>query len=392
MVGCLLVSRFPLACELAERPLLRGRAAAVTGPGGAVWAASPAAERCGVEAGQPVREALGACPGLAVLEGRPARCQAIFEQILDSLGKIVFTVEPGAPGVAYAALDELAQLKGRPRTAAPALLACAPDALEPRLGIAPSRFAALAAAQAAPGGACLAVEPGELVGFLAGRPVEVLPVSTEMLRRLRLLGLVRLGELAVLPRSALAAQFGPEGALAWDLATGVPEAPLSRRRERVMVQERLALEPPLASLPALAAAWEQTLGRALRQPAMRGQAARRAVLRAETERGLGWERDVTFKEALSERERIWPAVSSAIAEAVLPGPVAEIALDLEGLTAARGRQLALPSQRGGIKERLEESLRQLKARYGYCPVGKVVEIEPWSRIPERRLALIDFDP
>ena len=41
--------------------------------------------------------------------------------------------------------------------------------------------------------------------------------------------------------------------------------------------------------------------------------------------------------------------------------------------------------------RLEESLRQLKARYGYCPVGRVVEMEPWSRVPERRLALIDFD-
>ena len=59
---------------------------------------------------------------------------------------------------------------------------------------------------------------------------------------------------------------------------------------------------------------------------------------------------------------------------------------------ANGQQLALPDARSAMRERLEESLRQLKARYGYCPVGQVVEMEPWSRIPERRLGLIDFDP
>ena len=343
-------------------------------------------------AGQALREALGACPGLAVLEGRPARYQAIFEQILATLGKIAFTVEAGAPGVAYAGLNDLAQLEGRHLLAAPALLACAPAALEPRLGIAPSRFASQAAAHAAHAGDYLMVPEEEITKFLAGRPVVILPVSAEMLRRLRLLGLRTLGDLASLPRSALAAQFGPEGALAWDLASGAPEAPLAGRRERVKVVERLSLDPPLVSRQALSAAWEQTLGRALRQPAMRGLAARRAILRAQTERGLAWEKQATFKEALSERDRIWPALSAAFAEAGMPGPVGEISLELDGLTLAEGRQLALPTQRGGIRERLEESLRQLKARYGYCPVGKVVEVEPWSRIPERRLGLIDFDP
>jgi len=37
-------------------------------------------------------------------------------------------------------------------------------------------------------------------------------------------------------------------------------------------------------------------------------------------------------------------------------------------------------------------VRQLKARYGRSPVAQVVEVEPWSRIPERRHALIDYDP
>jgi DNA polymerase-4/protein ImuB len=78
-------------------------------------------------------------------------------------------------------------------------------------------------------------------------------------------------------------------------------------------------------------------------------------------------------------------------EAQFPGPLTDLGVELRGLVPAVGQQLSLPNARAMLRSRLEESLRQLKARYGYCPVGRVVEMEPWSRVPERRLALIDFD-
>ena len=37
-------------------------------------------------------------------------------------------------------------------------------------------------------------------------------------------------------------------------------------------------------------------------------------------------------------------------------------------------------------------VRHLKVRYGQSPLQRVVEVEPWSRIPERRHALMDYDP
>jgi DNA polymerase-4/protein ImuB len=38
------------------------------------------------------------------------------------------------------------------------------------------------------------------------------------------------------------------------------------------------------------------------------------------------------------------------------------------------------------------AIHQLKHRYGESPLYHVVEVEPWSRIPERRHALISYDP
>jgi DNA polymerase-4/protein ImuB len=238
----------------------------------------------------------------------------------------------------------------------------------------------------------MVVSEDELKGFLASQPVGALPVSAEMLRRLQLLELGTLGELEALPRSALAAQFGTEGAQAWELAHGTAHSPLKRRPRLVQVVEWLRLETPLVSQQAILAAWEQTLSRALRQPAFRGHAARQVELRGTTERGAQWERTVTFKEALADLRRMWAALRSVLDGAQFPAPLSELAVELKGLTEAHGQQLALPDARSAMRGRLEESLRQLKARYGYCPIGRVVEMEPWSRIPERRLGLIDFDP
>lgn len=392
MIGALVIPRFPLSCELATRPELDGRPAAVAREDGSIWTASPAAELFGVGADQPLREAISRCPELVVFEGRPALYRHHEEAIFNALEVAAFAIEPGSEGVAFADLDGLQGCYGSQQALAAALLACAPAVLRPRLGIAPGKFAALVAARRAPSGAVLSVAEDEVESFLAGQPVAMLPVPEEMLRRLRLLGIETLGALGALPRPALVAQFGPHGVMAWELARGRDRSSLQPRRKPERAVEDLVFDSPLVSREALLVAAEQALGRALRQPVIAARAARQAVLRAETERGACWERTVTFKEALAERSRLWTALRSILADVQLPDPVSRLEVELSGLVSAQGRQLALPVGRRRLREQLEEALRQLKARYGYCPVGRVVEVEPWSRIPEQRLALIDFDP
>lgn len=397
-VACLLVPRFPLACELAERPGLGGSPVAVSRAGApVVWAASPEAEARGVREGQTLSSAIGLCPTLSVVEGRPAVYDAAAGEILDRLEGGAPAVEAGPPGVAWVEwVDRLARCS--PGARREVLLGCAPAPLGPRLGVAPTKFAALLAARQAKAGQVVAVEEHRLGAFLAAQPVTALPVSPEVRRRLDLLGLTTLGQLARLPRSALVAQFGPEGGQVWGMARGRAE-PLRPRERREEVLGRLRLEEPLAGREALAAAFEEALATALAHPLLRGRAVRQARLHARTERGAAWDRAVTFKEALTDRRRLWAVLRTHVEDARLPGPVSEVVVGLGGLCRPQGRQGELlparlaprrpPAGRGA--ERLEECLRQLEARYGYCPVGRVVVLEPWSRIPERRMALASFD-
>jgi hypothetical protein len=49
-------------------------------------------------------------------------------------------------------------------------------------------------------------------------------------------------------------------------------------------------------------------------------------------------------------------------------------------------------EQGDMPSTLRDAVRELKLRLGHSPLYRVVEIDPWSRIPERRHALLNFDP
>jgi len=120
------------------------------------------------------------------------------------------------------------------------------------------------------------------------------------------------------------------------------------------------------------------------------------VVRAVLDGGM-WELAVPFREALAEPRDAWFAVKSAIARRPPERPVEELEVELVGLSGESGKQAAMFDVKGRLARQVQEAVRQLRAqqgdaRRGRASIGKVVEVEPWSRIPERRAALVEFDP
>jgi hypothetical protein len=76
----------------------------------------------------------------------------------------------------------------------------------------------------------------------------------------------------------------------------------------------------------------------------------------------------------------------------LPAPVLRLRLELSELSESRGRQLELVRPEGAeLDVRLREGLRQVRASAGQGAVCTVVEVAPWSRIPEQRALLVPRD-
>ena len=69
-----------------------------------------------------------------------------------------------------------------------------------------------------------------------------------------------------------------------------------------------------------------------------------------------------------------------------PGPIEQMGMKITGMGRQWGRQRNLfPEVRA--QDHLMNDIKQLEFRLGSPQVFRIKEMEPWSRIPERRYAL-----
>ena len=128
----------------------------------------------------------------------------------------------------------------------------------------------------------------------------------------------------------------------------------------------------------------------LARPERGDRFVRKIALSARLVGGGSWRRTATLREPTTDRERIRLALAPKLAE--LPAPVLELRLELVELTEHDGQQLELlPAAGGELDVRLREGLRQVRASTGTGSVNHVVEVAPWSRIPEARALFVPRD-
>jgi hypothetical protein len=275
------------------------------------------------------------------------------------------------------------------------------------VGIADTRFAAWVAAAASPQGQrrgpggndnpgaaarIHAVDSGASARYLASVPAHRLPVSDEMRRRLRWLGVNTAGDLAALPRAALAAQFGPEGAYVWDLVHGAGDDRLIPRRGSPEVSASIEFPQPTTAAPAIIAAANHLLGGLLTRPECAGFAVRGIEVKASLGKGHVWQGTVTFREPTADRQQMLRALAAKIESATFSAAIESLELRLRDLCAEAGTQGSLFSARTRHLHNLRAALEHLHARFGRPLVMQIVGVEPWSRIPERQYALVACEP
>ncbi len=388
-VGCVLVPGFVWACEARRHPGLAGRPVAVVGdPAGrrVVVDASPEARAGGVRAGLGLREAQAVCPGLTALPADHPYYDGEFSALLGALEAVSPVVEPAELGCAYVAAD------GPPADLARRLLRAAGD-YPAAVGVGPGRLIARLAAAACRPGDFRVVAPAEIVQVLGRTPVGLLPVSAEARRRLGLLGIAKAGELLAFGRADLVAQFGWEGDRLYDLLRGVDPVPLRPRPRPVVVAEAADFFEPLVTVDAVRLVLCRLLRRALGRPELRGRTVGRAWVRLRPDRGPLLERRLVFKTPSARAELLEPGLVRALEALRREGgvAVAGIELKLEAAAGEPARQARLWPGPGGRWEGLKGVVGQLKARYGRPNLGFVREVDPWSRLPERRFALVEAD-
>jgi protein ImuB len=392
MIACFSIPGFELRAALRKSPALALRPAALAPPEtgeSRIGPVTAAAEALGVQAGMRLGEALATCPQLELVERDPAAAEEAWEEILRRLEDAGFAVESSARGCAFFETRGVERLYGGLDSALKRALGAVDAWWDARIGAAERRFAALAASSVARPGQLLVVSGDRLAEFLAPLPLSLLPLPPERYAELEALGVRSLGQLAGLPAPAVADRLGPDGRQAWGLARGGTAARIRGRRPPAELFESMEFPEAVGNELTLRRAFGALLDTLLARPERRDRFVRKVALAARLVTGGSWRRTVTLRDPTADRERIRAALAPKLAE--LPAPVVELRLELVALTEPNGQQLELLAAGAEDRTRLREGLRQVRASTGSGSVCTVVEVAPWSRIPEARALLVPRD-
>ena len=397
-IACVLLPHFYWQAAAVRRPQLKAaeHRALITTPGASgdrtrtVLDTSP--HISDVLPGMPLDQAMSRCPDAVIVEADLPRTREIFAGLADALQEIVPNIEESEAGRVFLEINGLEKLYGDDANIV-RLISCAASSaltgLDMRIGIGPSKWLAQVAATRSRQGRAYKIS-GNPRRFLHRLPLTALPISLDLVERMQSFGLETLGDIANLPRGACHAQFGADGARAWDLANGIDEDPLVPRRSEETVSESLEFPDATVNLFTIVTGMESLLSRAYSRPALRNRYARRCLVESRVFQTAPWAMRVAFKEPAGSKSDALFAVKTKLDTVQVPGPLVDMKLTLEGLTgeAARQESMWLEVQRSND---LSQALAQLQERIGEPPpIYRVETIKPTSKVPEWRKALVQL--
>jgi protein ImuB len=216
------------------------------------------------------------------------------------------------------------------------------------------------------------------------------PRSSPRARLLRF-GLRRIGAVAELPRSALIARFGEEGARLHARARGEETEPFRPRHAPERLALGLPIEPPVEELEALRFLLHRLVAALTGQLTGRGLAADRAILTLELDLAFAprdtpqrLEVEQRFPEPTADPDAIERLLFARLEREPPPAAVARLGLELRGTVPAAGQQLPLFVPQAARTARLGWQLARLALTYGEDRVRRVVVTDPEAPLAEDR--------
>ena len=386
--ACVFVPSFAVAVERRANPQLTKRSLIVYDRTTVIDASIDAV---GARNGLPLRQAKALCPDATFVDANHLLYREVFDAMLDALELVAPQVEPAGLGCAYADVRGLGAQHEDEFALAGALVDATRSAtgLLASAGIAEGKFPAWVAASITATGDAGIVPLGREREFLQDKDASLLPFDPKVVQRLDLLALRTLGDIAALPSASVEAQFRSIGKRLWELANGIDRKPLRPRKRQEALRERLSFDAPVVAMEALVLAGRQLVTRLLRR--LRGRTARRMQIQLLADERIVWEKLETFREPTGDERRMMLIIRTRLSLLELPQAVDTVTLTLTGIGREVAKQAKLFTNTQQNLNQIGEAIRQLRARYDRPVVYRIAEVDPCSRHPEERSALLPYD-
>lgn len=374
--------RLPQGTALGALEVVPGAEAAARRQEARLICVSEAAERAGVTVGLTVSQALARCPGLRVVYRDAAAEEALQDGLLRCAEAWTPDGESTRPGLCLLDLSLARWRDGLSWLERGMLMRreLAEAHLEARVGLAPRADLAILASQVADPVRVLDLPPHQGEGLQALRelPLSVLTDKADLLRLLGLWGVRTLGQLADLPREAVARRLGAEGLALHDQARGGRERLLRLVRRAARFEEEVELEAGIECLEPLLHVLGAMVQRLCARLAEAWRVAGALRLRLAFDDRSSHERELRVAEPTREAAVLLRLLETALEGLKAAAPITQVALEMTPVRAA-SCQGSLFDQGLRDPNRFAETLSALEAILGKGRVGRV------ERLASRRV-------
>lgn len=372
---------FFCAVEEQRDPSLRGKPFAVGGrpdQRGVVASCSYAARQSGVRSAMPMARALKLCPRLLIVPGRHGAYGEASRKVMEVLRRITPLLEQVSIDEAFIDISELPenaetiahrlQKDINENLGLPCSIGVASNKLVAKIATDAGKAAALKReGPPAPPNAITIVPDGQEAEFLAPLPAQALwGVGPKTAGRLAELGIHTIGEIASWPEADLVRRFGKSGAELSRHARGISDSPIVTEHEAKSVSQETTFARDISDPVRL----KQTL---CELSALVGGHLRRTNLKGRTVKlKLRWSdfttltRQTTLPLPTDQDEEICQAVLAlfdGVWQTVRPVRLLGVGVSHFD-TPAPTRQLSLWDIEPADRQRLQQVLAELQARYG----------------------------
>ncbi len=400
MIACVVIPFFATALERRHDPTLSHAPLCIvrySAKRGKVVAASAEAQRVGVQPGLSLSRARALCPQANFVTEDETHLSSGLDQLLETLWTFSNRVEVDESALPQAAVCylDLGQVN---EASALELGNGLLDAVRARLrldcaiGIASGKFPAYVAAVT--DRPLTLVARGQEATFVAPHPVALLPLEREVERKLALLAIREIGQLASLSREAFAGQFGKGGRTLWLLARGLDGRWVKPRRMPPAERGVSVFDPPLTTRDALDDNLHLLAGELADRLEGRGAALHRISLTLKVAHGETHAEELHLLQPVASASGIAEAAMRLLERMRLNPSAREDGLEmlemcLTHLVSSAPRQLELFTHKPARQE-LIDLAAVLVQRYGGCFYEAVAQ-EQGAILPERRFRFLRVD-
>lgn len=391
-IACVLITHFYVKNELIRNPELKNIPfVVVTKNKNDLIVVDKSAEAKAIKIGMSYQSAISMHGDVIVIKGDYVMYGEVHQKNMLSLNHISPKIECGGLGMVFVDITGLEMLYKNMDNLKQKILSSIPQEFNPRVGIADNKFFSYIAALESAPNQCM--DYIDSVEFRSKIGVDILPIASTNKAKLKELGINNLTQIADWNINLLQIQFGiKEGKKIWELAQGIDSDLFNHTKIEPSLKKIIETYDFWSTRESILLVISYMLDDLLSDSMFKNKSARGVIMDFRTNDEQFSNKKINFKEPLFSKSKMMFVISNVLETVKIPGPVDRISIELIELTNDFGIQKSL-FQSSRKKENLLESIKQLEVRLGgKVPIYKIKEIEPCSKIPERRSALVRILP